>query len=82
MARCTVERLMRNAGLKGVVRGKVLRTTIPKAETDRPADLVDRKFVADGPNQLWVADIPPSTTCREVPPPTSRRSPAGSTRRS
>lgn len=57
VARCTVERLMRKAGLKGVVRGEVPRTTLPKAETDRPADLVERQFVADAPNQLWVADI-------------------------
>ena len=61
VARCTVERLMKKAGLKGVVRSKSPRTTRPKVETDRPADLVERKFVADAPNQLWVADI---TYCR------------------
>lgn len=57
VARCTVERLMKEAGLQGVVRGKAPRTTIPTAETDRPADLVDRRFVAESPNRLWVADI-------------------------
>ena len=57
VARCTVERLMKAEGLKGVQRAKSPRTTRPKAETERPADLVDRQFVADAPNQLWVADI-------------------------
>jgi len=58
VARCTVERLMRQEGLKGVVRGKRHRTTIPdNTGTERPADLVDRQFTADAPNRLWVADI-------------------------
>ena len=57
VARCTVERLMRAEGLKGVQRAKSPRTTRPRAETERPADLVERKFVAERPNQLWVADI-------------------------
>ncbi|MCT1865276.1 IS3 family transposase, partial [Dietzia cinnamea] len=57
VARCTVERLMRAEGLKGVQRAKSPRTTRPKAETERPADLVERKFFAERPNQLWVADI-------------------------
>ena len=57
VARCTVERLMRQEGLKGVVRGEKRRTTIPDDSTARPADLVDRSFEADGPDRLWVADI-------------------------
>lgn len=57
VARCTVERLMRQAGLRGVLRDKHPRTTRPAAETDRPADLVDRDFTATRPNQLWVADL-------------------------
>ena len=57
VARCTVERLMRQEGLKGVVRGKKQRTTIPAENAVRPADLVDRRFEADRPNRLWVADI-------------------------
>jgi putative transposase len=57
LARCTVERLMRAAGLHGVVRAKSPRTTRPAPETDRPRDLVERKFTATAPNQLWVADI-------------------------
>ena len=57
VARCTVERLMREMELKGVIRGKPCRTTIPDEAAARPADLVNRQFVADRPNQLWVADI-------------------------
>ena len=57
VARCTVERLMRQEGLKGVVRGDKKRTTIPDDSAARPADLVDRIFEADGPNRLWLADI-------------------------
>ena len=62
VARCTVERLMRQDGLKGVVRGKKRRTTIPAENADRPVDLVDRQFEADRPNRLWVADITYVTT--------------------
>ena len=57
VARCTVERLMRQIGLHGVLRDKHPRTTKPAAETARPADLVDRDFTASRPNQLWVADL-------------------------
>lgn len=57
VARCTVERLMRESGLEGVRRGKKHKTTIADASAPRPADLVDRNFVADRPNRLWVADL-------------------------
>ena len=58
VARCTVERLMRAEGLRGIPREKTRKTTIGDgAETERPEDLVKRKFVATGPNQLWVADL-------------------------
>lgn len=58
VARCTVERLMRAQGLAGIRREKTRKTTIGEGtETERPADLVQRKFVADAPNQLWVADL-------------------------
>jgi transposase InsO family protein len=57
VARCTVERLMQQMGLQGVVRGRKPRTTVPDELADRPADLVDRNFTADRPNQLWVADL-------------------------
>jgi transposase InsO family protein len=57
VAKCTVQRLMRSMGLCGVVRGKAFKTTIPDHSAQRPADLVERKFVATRPNQLWVADF-------------------------
>jgi transposase InsO family protein len=57
VARCTVERLMRQQGLQGVVRGRRCRTTIPTELADRPLDRVQRQFTASGPNQLWVADL-------------------------
>jgi putative transposase len=57
VARCTVERLMRNAGLRGILRTKGPRTTIPGPATERPGDLVERIFTAEAPDQLWVADI-------------------------
>jgi putative transposase len=58
VARCTVERLMRAEGLRGIPREKTRKTTVGDgAETERPEDLVNRKFIATGPNQLWVADL-------------------------
>jgi putative transposase len=57
VARCTVERLMRQAGLRGLLRDKSPRTTRPAPETARPGDLVERDFTAAGPNELWVADL-------------------------
>jgi len=58
VARCTVERLMAEMGLQGVVRGRAFkRTTIADESAERPADLVRRDFTADRPNRLWVADL-------------------------
>jgi transposase InsO family protein len=57
VARCTVERLMRQMGLHGVVRGKSKRTTVASDHDQRPLDLVRRVFHADRLNQLWVADF-------------------------
>jgi putative transposase len=57
VARCTIERLMRQMGLRGAVRGKAKRTTIASDHDPRPLDLVRREFRADRPNQLWVADF-------------------------
>jgi putative transposase len=57
VARCTVERLMREEGMIGVVRGRRARTTIPDEATARPADLVNRDFTATAPDRLWLADI-------------------------
>jgi putative transposase len=57
VARCTIQRLMREMGLQGVVRGKTRRTTTPDETAARPSDLVQRDFSASRPNQLWVADL-------------------------
>lgn len=58
VARCTVERLMREMGLQGCRRGRVwVRTTHGDDTLGRPADLVDRDFTAVAPNRLWVADL-------------------------
>jgi transposase InsO family protein len=57
VARCTVERLMRRAGLRGVMGGKAVRTTLPDAKAPCPLDRVNRQFKAQGPNQLWVSDF-------------------------
>ncbi len=57
VARCTVERLMRDMGLHGAMRGKKCKTTLPGNSADRPADLVKRIFSASRPNQLWMADL-------------------------
>ena len=52
-----VTRLMRQLGIRGVVRGKPRRTTTPDQGDQRPADLVQRDFTAPAPNRLWVADL-------------------------
>jgi transposase InsO family protein len=57
VARCTVERLMRQAGLRGVVRGRRVRTTVPAPVAERPRDLVQRGVTASRPHQRWVADF-------------------------
>ena len=57
VARCTVERLMHRLGLRGVRRGKVMRTTIADAKAPCPLDKVNRQFRAERPNQLWVSDF-------------------------
>ncbi|MFI6428626.1 IS3 family transposase [Promicromonospora sp. NPDC050880] len=61
IARCTVERLMRSAGLRGITRAKGPRTTVAGTGPETRPDLVERDFTATGPNRLWVADI---TYCR------------------
>ncbi len=57
VARCTIERLMRQEGLAGAVRGKVKRTTIADPAGPRARDLVRRDFAPLAPDRLWVADI-------------------------
>lgn len=61
VARCTVERVMREMGWRGASKKKRVRTTVPDSAASRPADLVDRQFNAAAPNRLWVADF---TYCR------------------
>lgn len=57
VARCTVERLMKLQGLRGVVRGRRIKTTLPSNLAERPLDLVNRDFKVARPNALWVADL-------------------------
>ena len=58
VARCTVERLMRGLGLRGVVRGKrSVQTTVVDETGSQPFDMVARQFRAPAPNHLWVADL-------------------------
>jgi len=61
IARCTVERLIRVAGLRGITRAKGPRTTIPGRGPETRPDLVERNFTAEAPNRPWVCDI---TYCR------------------
>jgi len=48
---------MGRLGLHGVVRGKVVRTTINDSKAPCPLDRVNRQFKAERPNQLWVSDF-------------------------
>jgi len=57
VARCTVERLMRQLGLQDARRGKKVRTTINDTKAPCPLDRVNRVFKAERPNQLWVSDF-------------------------
>ena len=57
VARCTVERLMRQMGLQGVIRGRSVRTTIRDTAAACPLDRVNRQFQAPAPNRLWLSDF-------------------------
>jgi transposase InsO family protein len=57
VARCTVVRLMKAAGLAGIIRGKAVRTTISDKTGPSPLDRVNRQFRAPAPNRLWVSDF-------------------------
>src|SRR5690606_8336984 len=57
VARCTVTRVFKAMGLRGVVRGRRVTTTVPEPLAHRPQDLVQRDFTATRPNQLWVSDL-------------------------
>ncbi|MFI6448532.1 IS3 family transposase [Kitasatospora sp. NPDC050543] len=66
VARCTVERLMRELGITGAVRGRKVITTMADPAAERAPDLVDRDFVAGAPNRCWVADFTHVKTCSGV----------------
>ena len=58
VARCSVERLIRDLGLSGARRGKAFKVTTRHDDRQhRPDDLVERDFRAPAPNRLWVADL-------------------------
>ncbi|MFI0772749.1 hypothetical protein ACH4TQ_49125 [Streptomyces sp. NPDC021218] len=57
VARCTVERPVREPGLEGVIRGQCRRTTVPEPSAPWPPDLVGRDVTASRPDRLWVADM-------------------------
>lgn len=57
IGRDQTERLMKLAGVRGVRKSKCVFTTRPDKALALPADLVNRRFVADGPRMLWVCDV-------------------------
>ncbi|GGD76009.1 transposase InsO family protein [Rhizobium sp. BK226] len=57
IARCTVARLMRSMGLRGIIRGKPVKTTVSDKTAPSPLDRVNRQFKAPAPNRLWVSDF-------------------------
>ena len=57
VARCSVARLMRSMSLRGIIRGKPIRTTFSDKTTASPLDRVNRQFKAPAPNRLWVSDF-------------------------
>jgi putative transposase len=57
VSRKRVERLMRQAGISGLVRRKRGRTTIRVPGVRVADDLVERQFRPAAPNALWIADV-------------------------
>jgi putative transposase len=57
VGRDQVARLMADLGIRGVRRGRRVFTTRSDPAAARPADLVQRRFAATAPNQLWVTDL-------------------------
>jgi putative transposase len=54
----TVDRLMRQLGMRGLVRGRGVRTTVPAGGGGRrAADLLQRRFGTNAPNLAWVTDF-------------------------
>ena len=80
VARCTVARLMRALGLEGIIRGKIICTTMSDKPAPCPLDRVNRQFFAPGPNVLWVSDFilgsSPRTGSTSRPGPASSMSPS------
>lgn len=61
----TVDRLMRQEGMRGLTRGRTTRTTVGSKDGSRAGDLLNRQFRTDAPNQAWVTDFT-SWECRGV----------------
>ena len=57
VARCTVARLMKSMGFRGIIRGKPHKTTVPDKKAPCPLDKVNRQFRVPAPNMLWVSDF-------------------------
>jgi transposase InsO family protein len=57
VARCTVARLMKSMGIRGIIRGKPHKTTVPDKKAPCPLDKVNRQFRVPAPNMLWVSDF-------------------------
>ena len=57
IGRKRVERLMRQAGLSGLITKKWKATTVRVPGVRVADDLLDRNFAAGAPNRCWVADI-------------------------
>jgi transposase InsO family protein len=58
VGRKRVARLMRERAIQGVsLRGKKPRTTVADQKQPPAPDLVERRFEAQRPNQLWLADV-------------------------
>lgn len=79
VARCTVERLMRQLGIQGITRGKPQKTTRPDKALPCPRDKVNRQFRAPAPNTLWVSDFTHVSTWQGFVPFRGLRGPTGAT---
>ena len=64
VARCTVERLMKEMGIAGAMRGRTVKTTVPDKAQRCPLDKVHRQFQPPAPNRLWVSDFTYVATCQ------------------
>lgn len=53
---------MKQIGIRGAVRGKVAKTTVPDTSAPCPRDKVNRQFQAAAPNMLWVSKFTYAST--------------------